>query len=222
MDADLLADAAEAVAREMWRASPHLEMGRELGIASWEALWADFTGGHPRLGEVRDWAPAYRLAVWRRALEVCGGDPDQAPWLAEAYIRHQRSGHPEIPGALDLVRRLHQRHRPVGILTNGPPDIQRHKLQQLGIDDCLSSVVISGQAGLGKPDPRVFELVLEGLGAAADDAVMIGDSWTRDVEGATAAGLRSIWISNGREPQRDIQSVSVVTTTPQAGALLGC
>ena len=122
-------------------------MGRELGIASWEALWADFTGGHPRLDEVRAWVPQFRLAVWRGALEGCGGDPAQASSLSQAYIRHQRSGHPHIPGALDLVRRLHAAERPVGILTNGPPDIQRLKLNQLGIDECFDSIVISGEAG---------------------------------------------------------------------------
>ncbi len=197
-------------------------MGRELGIASWEALWADFTGGHPRLDEVRDWAPEYRVEVWRRSVAMCGGDPAQAPSLVRAYIRHQRSGHPHIPGALELVRRLHAAGRPIGILTNGPPDIQRLKLNQLGIDECFSSIVISGEAGLGKPDPRVFDQVLEELGSSANEAVMIGDSWNRDVEGATSAGLRSIWISNGRTPQRHVGSVSVVTATPQAGALLGC
>ena len=197
-------------------------MGRELGIASWEALWADFTGGHPRLDEIQEWVPEYRLTVWRTALERCGGDAADAPSLVRAYIRHQRSGHPQIPGAVDLVRRLHAAGRPVGILTNGPPDIQRLKLDQLGIDECFSSIVISGEAGLGKPDPRVFEQALGELGAPPDDAVMIGDSWNRDVEGATAAGLRSIWISNGRAPQRELASVSVVLTTQDAALLLGC
>lgn len=218
----MVAQAAEDVAREIWRDSPHAELGRDLGIASWEALWANFTGGHPRLDEVRDWVPSYRDMVWRHALERCGADSAAAPQLARAYIRFQRSGHPHIPGALDLVRRLHATGRPVGILTNGPPDIQRLKLDQLGIDECFSSIVISGEVGLGKPDPRVFEQALEALSALPGDTVMVGDSWNRDVEGAAAAGMRSIWISNGREAAAAIDGVSIVATTSEAGPLLGC
>jgi len=217
-----LAETARRIAAEMWRASPHLAMGQELGIASWEAMWADFTGGHPRLEEVRAWAPTYRLEVWRAALADAGGDVAKAAELSDAYIRFQRAGHPEIAGATDLVRRLRAAGHRLAILTNGPPDIQRLKLEQLGLSELFETEVISGVAGVGKPDPAIFEVVLAGLSTAAKDTVMIGDSWNRDIEGAESVGMRSIWISNGREPRRPVDGLSVVTTTPEAGGLLGC
>ena len=222
MDPDALAESAFETAKELWRESPHLQMGKELGIVSWEALWATFEGGHPRLGDVAVWAPSYRRAVWEQALKRCGGDPSIAPDLENAYIKAQRSGHPVIPGAVELVRRLRTAGRRVGLLTNGPPDIQRLKLSQLGIEDCFDSVVISGEAGVGKPDPEVFAMALSQLGAAREDAVMIGDSWTRDVEGAARVGMRSIWISGDRPLPRPLPSVSVATTTADAAELLGC
>lgn len=219
---DALAAAADETARRLWRESPHLQMGKELGIVSWEAMWATFEGGHPRLDDLAVWVNSFRQAVWEQALEHSGGDATAAPDLAEAYIAAQRAGHPVIPGAVDLVRRLRAADRRIGLLTNGPPDIQRLKLSQLGIEDCLGSVVISGEAGVGKPDPDAFALVLDELGASAHEAVMVGDSWTRDVEGAARVGLRSIWISNGRDIPQPLPSVSVVATTADAGQLLDC
>ena len=222
MDPDALAETAFETAEELWRQSPHLQMGQELGIASWEALWATFEGGHPRLDEVAAWVPSYRRAVWEQALQRCGGNTSAAPDLVDAYIDAQRSGHPVIPGAVELVRRLRAADRRIGLLTNGPPDIQRLKLFQLGVEDCFDSVVISGEAGVGKPDPEVFAMALSELGAPREDTVMIGDSWTRDVEGAARAGMRSIWISGDRPLPRPLPSVWVVTTTADAAELLGC
>ena len=222
MDAEELASAARASAGELWRASSHLEMGRALGIASWEAMWADFAGGHPCLDEVREWAPGFRLAAWTRALEACGGDLSLAPALAQAYIDAQRAGHAEIPGAAGLVRTLKARNLPVAILTNGPPDIQRLKLAQLGLDECFAAVFISGEVGIGKPDPEIFRLVLEALGAGPEEAVMIGDSWNRDIEGAAGVGMRSIWVSSGRVAPGELTGVTIVDTTSEAGPVLGC
>lgn len=193
-----------------------------LGIASWEVMWADFTGSHPRLDGLRDWAPGYRRAVWQKVLTKCRADISVAPRIERAYIEAHRAGHPAIPGALELVGRVHASGLPIGVLTNGPADIQRLKLEQLGASECFAATVVSGEVGLGKPDPAVFRVVSDALGVAPADAVMIGDSWNRDVEGAESVGMRSIWISNGRTVRRQVQGLSVVTTTPEAGALLGC
>lgn len=217
-----MAPAAERIARALWRESPHVDVGVALGIASWEVLWAEFTGSHPCLDGLRDWAPGYRREVWLRVVSKCGEDISLAARLEQAYIESHRAGHPRLPGAVDLVRALHESGVPIGILTNGPADIQRLKLEQLGASDCFDTVVISGEVGIGKPDPRVFEIVLAGLGTSPADTVMVGDSWNRDIEGAESVGMRSIWISSGRTLRRQVKGVSVVADTARAASILGC
>lgn len=49
-----------ATARELWRAGPFWPACAELGLASWEGLWADFHRCHPSLDGLRDWVPWYR------------------------------------------------------------------------------------------------------------------------------------------------------------------
>src|SRR5665213_3458946 len=53
-----------ATARELWRAGPYRQTCWDLGIASWEGLWATFEGGHRNLDGLKVWARTYRPAVW--------------------------------------------------------------------------------------------------------------------------------------------------------------
>jgi putative hydrolase of the HAD superfamily len=185
-------------ARRLWRAGPYWDVGRELGIASWEALWATFEGDHGVVDGLEEWARRYRPEVWKAVLAELGvADPDVARAMAEAYIEAQRGGHRLLAGAAEVVRSL--RHRgPVGLLTNGPSDIQRRKLETAGLVHAFDAVVISGEVGMGKPDPAVFAYVLDQLGATASTAVMVGDSWKRDVLGALGAGMGAVWVAGGR------------------------
>ena len=106
-----------------------------------------------------------------------GALDDLVDTLSARYVEGQRSGHPVLPGAVELVTRL-ARVVPVAVVTNGPPDIQRLKIEQTGIGSLLSAVVISGETGIGKPDPASYGRALELLGVAPEHAVMVGDSWS--------------------------------------------
>jgi putative hydrolase of the HAD superfamily len=211
-------EAVIGAARSLWHASPLRPACNDLGIASWEGLWATFEDAHPRLDGLAAWVPTYRLAAWRAALEGAGADPDAAGRLADHYIAGQRAGHPILPGAQELVRRLAQRV-PVAIVTNGPPDIQRLKIEQAGIAPHLSAVVISGELGVGKPDPAIFRRALELLEVAPERAVMVGDNWERDVLGARAVGMRALWISQGRPVPAPEPGVSVAFGPADVGEI---
>jgi putative hydrolase of the HAD superfamily len=186
-------------ARALWYASALYPVFKELGVASWEGLWATFEGSHPRLAGASAWVGHYRLETWRSALRAVGADPDLASSFSGRYIESQRSGHPLLPGAADLVRRV-AAAVPAVVVTNGPPDIQRLKLDQTGLRDLFSAVVISGELGLGKPDPAVMWHALEQVDVPPERAVMVGDSWDRDVMGALAAGVRAVWLNHGPLP----------------------
>jgi hypothetical protein len=72
-------------ARRHWRSSEHHRLCVDLGIASWEGLWATFDGGHPCLGGLGEWAPTYRLAAWGHTLAILGADPGLAQLVADRY-----------------------------------------------------------------------------------------------------------------------------------------
>ena len=55
----------------------------------------------------------------------------------------------------------------LGLITNNEPVHQRGKLAQVGLSDGFDVVVISGEVGVAKPDPAIFEYACSALGVAA-------------------------------------------------------
>lgn len=211
-DPDRAVDVILAAARKMWRAGPHHRIAIDLGIASWEGLWSRFEGCHPCLDALAAWAPTYRQEAWTAALEELGADdPGLASAMSAAYEEAQRGGHPLVAGAAEAVQWAAARFR-LGLLTNGPADIQRHKLEGTGLAGFLNAVVVSGETGAGKPSPDAFRFAVEALGVAAGEAVMVGDSWERDIRGALEAGIAPIWVSAGRRAPEPDPRVTVVAS----------
>ena len=95
-----------------------------------------------------------------------------------------------VPHAEDVVKALSE-ELPVTLLTNGITVIQRARLARTPIREWIDDVVISQEVGAAKPDPRIFEIALNGLDPR--DALMIGDGVRSDVEGANRAGVDVCW-----------------------------
>jgi FMN phosphatase YigB (HAD superfamily) len=56
-------------------------------------------------------------------------------------------------------------------------------------------MVTAEDVGIPKPDPTMFQAVLQQLDCVAEETVMVGDSWRSDVLGATALGIRALWLN---------------------------
>ncbi|MFF2749519.1 HAD family hydrolase [Kitasatospora sp. NPDC058048] len=106
----------------------------------------------------------------------------------------------------------------VGVLTNGPTDIQRAKLAAAGILSHVDAVCISEEAGVRKPEPEVFRIAASRCGfALTTDAWMVGDDPVTDIVGASAAGLRTVWVSAGSAwTNPDVAPDHVALTTDDA------
>jgi HAD superfamily hydrolase (TIGR01509 family) len=83
----------------------------------------------------------------------------------------------------------------VGVVTNGPKDVQRAKLQHLGLEPWFDFVVVSEEFGHAKPEPAIFHEALRISGATPGEAVVVGDSPEFDILGAQRAGIGSIWMN---------------------------
>ena len=107
-----------------------------------------------------------------------------------AYLGHWRP----VEGALELLQAVHGRAA-TGVVTNNVASEQRQKIAACRFEQHLDAVVISEEAGVTKPDPRIFDIALERLGWPAAETVMLGDAWSTDIEGARAAGIRPVWFN---------------------------
>lgn len=82
----------------------------------------------------------------------------------------------------------------VGILTNGPSEYQRAKVELVHLHEYVDTVVVGGELPHSKPHPFAFEYVCKQLGCAPEDCAYVGDHPINDVDGSRNAGMTAIWI----------------------------
>ena len=76
----------------------------------------------------------------------------------------------------------------------------------------VSATVSSSDHGLMKPHPSIFNAALQLLDVPAADAVMVGDSFRHDVEGALGVGMRAVLLNRG-----DAAAPGVAVLRPGSG-----
>jgi HAD superfamily hydrolase (TIGR01549 family) len=103
---------------------------------------------------------------------------------------------PRVAAALD---RLREAGWLVAIATNGATDQQWAKIRRTRLDNHVDAVAVSQEVGAKKPDRRMFDVAALRCGASlAETDWMVGDCATRDIGGAKALGLRTVWMRRGR------------------------
>ncbi|CEJ45547.1 HAD-IA family hydrolase [Umezakia ovalisporum] len=116
-------------------------------------------------------------------------------FFSELYI-HFGTGEPWFvyPDVLPCLTDWRKQNIELGILSNFDSRIFS-VLQSLELSSYFSSVTISTQAHVAKPDPQIFAMALAKHNCPPEAAWHIGDSLVEDYQGAKAAGLRGIWIN---------------------------
>ena len=108
----------------------------------------------------------------------------------------------ELPDAAvnDFLAELNRAGLPWGIVTNGDSTNQRAKCREAGLEALMPFVIVSGDQGYAKPDPRIYQEALTALGMTEPEGVLfVGDNPVTDIDGARAFGMRTAWVSRGRE-----------------------
>lgn len=207
---------AAGEARRLWAEGPSYPYCRAIGISAFECLWGIFAGDSPELTQLREWAHPFRRQVFEAALrEQLLDHSDGDEELAEHFSKTRRKLQRLLPDALEVLVRLKSSHK-LGLLTNGAPDLQREKLAASGLGLHFDAVAVSGEHGIGKPRPEIFQILLDQLGVETRDAVMIGNSLERDIAGARNAGIVPIWIQiAGAEEHADVSPAATITGLAQ-------
>jgi HAD superfamily hydrolase (TIGR01509 family) len=127
--------------------------------------------------------------------------PDDAwPPLQEAITTMHPTFRPEVnEGAVDLLRRIKAMGLGTALISNAgfttAPNL-RKMLDADGMLRYLDVLMFSDELEVAKPERRIFEAALEGLGVTAGEAAFVGDSPHNDVHGAISAGLYAVQIGN--------------------------
>ncbi len=192
------------------------------GEAVWKRLFRDFA---PRMGipvgqlqkAVNDcrqwyWSDPDRFREGRLDLKTARRKithgafekMDRTDWgtadeLADAFNREREIAVQLFDGALDALNRFRRSGARIVLLTNGDSPTQRAKIERFRLAEYFQSILIEGETGVGKPDPRAHRAALAALEAEPQAAWMIGDDWDCDIAPAIGLGMRTAWICDGEK-----------------------
>jgi HAD superfamily hydrolase (TIGR01509 family) len=166
-------------------------------------------------GEPADFVPFERAAkeVFAAVLEVRGIDAGEADvaWFWRTFLDVQKrvvKAHPDAKACLEWAR---QQGYPVWVVTDADPYFARDILPHTGLPALWDGLVTAAEAGAPKPDAPIFKLALARAGTKPVNAIMIGDSYERDVLGARAAGIpRAVLVDRHRA--RTVDDVPVISS----------
>ncbi|AIQ64342.1 hydrolase [Paenibacillus stellifer] len=121
-------------------------------------------------------------------------EPVTAADIREYYDTNYAGHGALMKDAVECLEYLAASGYVLGLVTNGKSDIQRGKIEMLNLGDYFKTIVISGEAGISKPDEAIYRLALERLGFGAEETLFIGDHPVNDIWGAGRTGMQGIWL----------------------------
>jgi putative hydrolase of the HAD superfamily len=167
--------------------------------------------------------------LYRRllALSDTPGAPEALDRAAAVMLREHRASNAWRRiglGVRESLERLRGAGFKLAVVSNSEGTIEQ-MLREIDLGPLFDAVIDSSVVGVTKPDPRIFAIALDRLGVAAADALMVGDSPSADVDGASAAGIRAALIDPydfypwSRAPRfRDVLALTEVLLAPGGDA----
>jgi putative hydrolase of the HAD superfamily len=171
---------------------------------------------------------AQDVAMWR---DITRRIYDRLPALAgiafDAWFEllYRRFGDPVVWRMYDdvepVLTDLRRRGLRIGVISNWDTRLQTIS-DGLGLTKLVDFLVISAQAGVRKPDPRIFHLALDRAGVRPEEAIHVGDLPEEDAEGARRAGVRPVLIERKRRvtPRGYPEGLTVVSSLTELKDLL--
>ena len=134
-----------------------------------------------------DFSAQRRLSL-AHAMRACAEDEAHAETAFEVFFaaRNRVRCYPDAPLALARLSAL----LPLASLSNGNADLAR-----IGLSAHFSVRIAAREAGVAKPDARIFTLLCRRLDCPPQQVLHVGDDPLLDVDGARAAGLRAAWLN---------------------------
>ncbi|HVL48078.1 MAG TPA: HAD-IA family hydrolase [Candidatus Thermoplasmatota archaeon] len=113
-------------------------------------------------------------------------------WFWDAYVELQRQIWRLYPDARKALKAAKALGLHVGVVTDADRYLATEIFPVLALEGTVDAVTTAEEAGYVKPHPAIFRVALAKAGVAPEEAVFVGDSFERDIEGARAAGIARV------------------------------
>jgi len=156
----------------------------------------------PNSGRVR-----VKFYYFQKIMELENLTPDYK-WILKlnsiywkAYLKWLRPNE----GAGQTLAKLKKMGIKTGIITNFGAEIQTRKLIAINLVKYINVMVTAEEAGVTKPNPKIFQMALDRIGEHPEKTLMVGDDIIPDIKGAANAGMETILIENSWYPYTDTE-----------------
>lgn len=140
----------------------------------------------------------FRSERFSRLLQTFDKDnPDLIEKILDTYESNLDQNLRLYEGAIELITHFKNLGLNIALITEGPEDAQKRAVQRLGIQPLIDRLFTSNAQGISKID-GLFSTVLRELGIQAEELLVIGDSFDRDIQPATALGIPCIHLTSGQ------------------------
>ena len=212
------ADASGPVRDDAWAPRPADAVVFDLGnvLIRWDPVPAIAAAVGPARAAAFLADAAFDFAAWNHANDA-GRSLDEAERVALASHPHYEqevlayrqnfdaSMVEEIAGTVAILHELHAARVPLFALTNWSADLFPRAVERFEFLDLFEDIVVSGEEGVAKPDPEIFEVLEKRVRhlAGLDDCIFIDDS-PANVQAAEATGLDAILFTGPEDLREDL------------------
>jgi len=222
IDPGKLEKAVRSEARKLYEAYETYDYTVLIGINPFEGLWGTFDDPTDSFQKMKGIISAYRKDAWTNGLKVLGIDDSAfGAELGERFVEERKKSpfvYEDTYAVLDILKEQYQ----LVLLTNGAPSLQNLKLEITPeIRPYFDHVIISGDFGKGKPNPELFEFMMEKAGIEASEGIMVGDNLNTDIKGSASVGMKNVWINReGKVNETEVTPTYEVTSLTELLELL--
>ena len=118
-----------------------------------------------------------------------------------------------IEGTVEILANLKERRVPIYGISNWSAETFPPQRQRFPFLSWFHDIVVLGDVGVIKPDPRIFRILLERNAIAPESAVFIDDV-ARNAAAATSLGIHGIHFRSPEQLKRELMAVGLLTDRP--------
>ncbi|MBU1662779.1 MAG: HAD family phosphatase [Chloroflexi bacterium] len=158
-----------------------------------ELTFSGEAGTRAQLGEIT------QAELWQHVRSELNLAPSEYPDLMKRFF----GGDVVDFELVDYIRSLRSRYT-TALLSNAWNDLRGIITNRWNFADAFDVMVISGEEGVMKPDPRIYQIALERSGVQPPEAVFIDDS-IENIEAARKIGMHGIHFQNPEQALVDLE-----------------
>lgn len=155
-----------------------------------------------------------------RLLESAGiRDERLAMDMSNEYLRISPTFNALMPHSIEVLDYLYEKEYSMSLITNGFNEVQFHKVEFGGMKKYFQRITTSEFAGIGKPNPGIFEYAMRKAGVNAKECIMVGDDVYTDIYGSSTVGMSSVFV-NYKEVEHDQQPLHEIRSLLEIKGIL--